>query len=462
MKRTTILLALALAALALAAPLAAEGSASKASGAAAAAGSAAGAAQAAVTLDQARAGAQARSRSLQKALLGADAAKLASAARKYEMLPSLSASAQAGLSYDEGTDPLSTFKASLGLSASQTLFDGGRNAALAAIDAIDEAVAREAARSAYLAAAADAESAFFSALEARAAEEAARSDLEAARLHLEIAAAQLEAGMIARPAYLKVESEAATKETALNQARMASTTASRKLSSLTGVPAGAALSEEGLAELEALASRVGALSEERTESFASALLAAAASGNPDLAQSSLATARAEGEVSYARKAGLPTFSASWSHAASYAEEPGLELGGGSVSLSASLSLEPWAVRNSVAQKRAAASQAALDEEESRSTLELDLRSAVYEAVANARAIASSRKALEYAEGNYESQLEAFKLSSLSSSDLSDAEVLVGSARSSLISARYSFLAGLSELRSLAGLEDQARLAAALP
>jgi outer membrane protein len=418
------------------------------------------AARPSATLAKAREGALALSRTLRKYLLSVDAAKLVRKAQNYEMLPSLSATASGGTSY--AADSASALSTSLKLSASQTVFDGGQNAILAAIDDIDVAVARAQARSAYFTAVMDAEQAYYAALEAYAAEDAAQRDLEASRLHLELAKAKLDAGIIARPAYLEIESEVATKETARNSARKTSLTAARKLSSLTGLTLGATLEDESSERVETLAARVASLSDSAADTFADALLAAAAKGNPDMEQAVLATTRAEKEISYAKRAALPTISAGWSNTSSYDADSGLNLVSGSVSLSATISLDPWTVSNSVAQKRIAADEAALDEAEERSTLDLDVRTAVYEAVSDARAIASSKKALEYAERNYESQLEAFKLSTISSSTLSDAEVSVSSARSSLISARYSFLSGLSSLRALSGFDDASLLEAALP
>jgi len=416
----------------------------------------------AVTLAEVRAGALARSNALRKALLGVDAAELTRKTRIYDVLPSPSLGAKAGASYGSGSNLDDSLSTSLSLSVAQTVFDGGKTAAMAAIDRLDSEAARAAARSAYFAAVLEAEQAFYAALKAQAAGEAARSDLEAARLHLELAAAKLEAGVIAKPAYLEAESEEAAKETAYDQAAAAAKTAARKLASIAGISPNAPLSDEDADASEKLAARMAGLSDADAERFAAELVSAALKGNPDLAQATLATAKAEGEVDYAKKGALPTVSASWSHDASYGASSGLELSGGSLSVTASLSLDLWATKAAVDAKDIAARQAALDQAETYSSNELDIRSAVYSAVSDARAIASSRKALEYAEGHYASQLEAFKLSTLSSSDLSDAEVLVGSARSSLISARYSFLSELASLRSLAGFDEAGLLEAALP
>ena len=268
--------------------------------------------------------------------------------------------------------------------------------------------------------------------------------------------------MIAMPAYLQVESAAAAKESALYSAEKAAAVAARKLSALTGLPASTPLAGADEAATEALAGRFASLPAERVEAFADALVESASSGNPDLSSAELAVERARAAVESAKREALPKVSASWSQSASYNGKTGLDLASGSLSLGASIPIEPWGVKNSVATKEVAVAKAEIDRDEARSSTELDIRSAAYAAVADARAIASSKKALEYAERNYDSQLELFRLSSLSSSGLSDAEASVASARSALISARYGFLSGLSSIRAYAGLEDEAALEAAIP
>ncbi len=458
--------AIALAALVAGTPVSAERAATPIPETFAAAGGTAGgqavAPPAPTTLAQARELALAKSPALRKALLAVDSAVLARRSRSNELLPQLSATAQTGFSFGGSESFLSTFRASLGLSASQTIYDGGRNAALAAIDAIDEATARAGARSAYFAAVKGVEQAWYAALQAYAAEKAARSDLEASRTHLALAEAKLEAGMIARPAYLKSESEVASKETALANATRKSQSAARSLSSLTGLPASASLAEADEAAVEALATRLAALGAAETDDFAAALLAAAEKGNPDLAAAGLALERAKASVASARREAFPKVSASVSHNSSYVEATGFTPSSGSITLGASIAIAPWNVRSAVAEAEKAEEEKAIAAEDSRDSAGLQIAGAVYDAVANARAIASSKKALEYAQRNYEALLEAFKLSSLSSSDLSDAEVLVSSAASSLIAARYGFLSGLSSLKALAGLEEDGLLEAAIP
>jgi outer membrane protein TolC len=141
---------------------------------------------------------------------------------------------------------------------------------------------------------------------------------------------------------------------------------------------------------------------------------------------------------------------------------GLSPGSGSLSITATIPLDLWTTNASVDAKSISARQAALDEEESKRTFALQVKGEVYDSLSAARSVVSSMKALEYAEANHQAVLERYKLAAASPADLTDAEALLSSSRTALISARYSFLDSFSSLRTLAGLETAEPLAALLP
>jgi outer membrane protein TolC len=183
----------------------------------------------------------------------------------------------------------------------------------------------------------------------------------------------------------------------------------------------------------------------------------ASANNPSLSQYELARQKAQQETSLASAGYLPTLGLAYSHSFDAGTRQALDAGGGSLSLKASIPLDVWKARASVRAAGIAARQAELEAEDSGQSLRLEIQSAVYDCISSARSASSSQKALEYAEGNYQSVLELFRLSAASSSELSDAQSLVSASRAALITARYSFLANLSSLRSLAGLENESRL-----
>ncbi len=414
-------------------------------------------AEQALTLEQARSSALAHSRTLRQALLSVDSALLTQKLQSYQLLPSLSASAGAGTSYPSAVTR-DTLSASLGLGVSQTLYDR-KLPLLAAIDKLETRIAREEARAEYFRVLASVDSAYYSALEARAAVEAAVSDLEAYRAHLSLAQAKLEAGIITRYAYLETESQTAARETALNQSQGKLSVAEGRLASLTGLSLPLELAAVDFSGKEELMQKFGDLAGDGITDLSEAVFRSASAKNPSLGQYALASQKAKKEVGLASAGYLPTLSASYSHSFAVSSRQALDSGSGSLALSASIPLDIWKTRAEVKAAGIAARQADLQAEDSGLSLLLEIQSAVYDCISAARSASSARKALEYAESYYQSALELFKLSSASSSELSDAAALLSANRTALITARYSFLANLSSLRSLAGLESESQLLA---
>ena len=407
-----------------------------------------------LSLTKARELAIANSKTVQKTLLAVDSSLLAEKAQTYTMLPQVSLSLAGELDYPTALSSGlgSAVSASASLALSQIIYDGGEGAILAAIDRLATESAREKARAAYGEVLAATDDAYYSALEAQAAVEAAESDLSASNIHLSIAQAKYESGIVIKSAVLEAQAETAAKETALSQARRSLLVASAKLKSLTG-QAGKPLGVD-FSGYEALMAKISALDDGAVDGLISCLYALGIAGNPGLAVSSLAASQAQKEIDVAKTGYLPEASVVLSQGASYTGYGGLDLvSKGSLSVGVKIPLDFFATKNAVQSKTIAARQASLDKEETANTLNLEIQSAVYELVADVRSVASSQKALDYAESHYRGVLELYKLSKAASSELSDAELLVSANRSSLISARYSFLSCLSTLKTLAGSQN---------
>ena len=436
---------------------AAAGTAIAASPAAAAAGAGP------VTLEKARSLALAASSTLQRALLDVDAARLTEKTQSYSVLPSLSASAGAALDYPTGSKALiDGLTTSVGLSATATLYDGGKSAILSAIDSIATDIARASARSTYFTVLEDCDDAFYGVLESAASVQAARDALDAARAHQDLAQARFDVGIITRGDLLEIQAETASDESALATALKDLAVAKAKLASLTGLSTGAAL--EGVDETyyDALMARFAGLSDTQVDGLAAKLVAIAEKNSPSLAQARLASGKAQRSVDAARADYLPSVATSWSQSLSYGRSAGSLAGSGSLGLTATIPLDWWTTKTAVDSAAVAARQAGLDLAETGRGLDLDLRSAVYDCIALAQAFASSSKAQSYAQSHYDGVLEQYKLSSASSSDLSDAEALLSSDKTLLIKARYEFLVGLSSLRSLVASESDDLIVAAIP
>jgi outer membrane protein len=414
-------------------------------------------AEAGISLAEARERAVASSRVLKKALLSVDGARLTQKAQLYDVLPQLAAGAQASRTYPDASEVV----AGASLSVSQAVYDGGKHRAQSSVNALATRIAQEQAREAHLAVLQGVEEAYYGVMEAAATVDAARGDLEASRVHDELSQARLEVGTITRQARLQVLSEMASKETALSDARRSLSVATAKLASLVGLPGPLTLAGVDFGRYEDLAKRLAALADESTAALFSRLFGEASRRNPTLAVAALESSKARSEVALARRDYLPTISASWAHSV---DTTGTDdrTGTGSVGVTASIPLNAWITTAAVDARRTSAGEADLSLEEERRTLELEIQEAVYDTVASARSIASSRRALEYAESAYQSVLESYRLSAASSSNLSDAEALVSTNRSSLISTRHRFLTNLSTLRTLAGLDGEDALLEIIP
>jgi outer membrane protein len=412
-----------------------------------------------LTREEARSYAVASSKTLKRMLLSVDSTLLAEKIQDYSRWPSLSANAGASLNY-----PTSSLTGALGASASitvaQSIYSGGKASVLAAIDALATQIAREEARSEYFNVLQEADSAFLTVIEASSSVDAAKSDLEAAQTHQSLAGARLEAGIITRSEYLKTESETAAAETSLTQAQGKLSVALVKLASLTGLALPLKLESADAAGGTELIRRLAGFSQDQTEALIAGVRDAASANNPSLAQARLSQQQAAKGINLSKADYLPSLSATWSNSLAYSA--GFGKGSGSLSVGASIPLDFWVTKAQVDSKDIAARQAGLTLQETRRILELDVQSTVYDLIASARAVTSAEKALEYAESHYQGVLEQFKLSAASSSDLSDAEVLVSSSRTQLISARAQILSNLSGLRTLAGLESDDLLLQIIP
>jgi len=420
----------------------------------------------ALTLVRARQLALAKSPSLRKAELAIDQAGLVKQAQDYNYLPSLSASADGAVDYGhstangDSTSLANGLSGSVALSASATVFDGGNNAALSKKYDFATQAARESLRSERITIIDSVDSAFFAVLEDKASLEAAASDLDAAKLRLQIAQTKADIGALSKADLLQTESETASYQTTLLTARKTLASAKAKLASLTGLPTETELEQIDFASYDGLLAKLAALDDAGLDKLIASLVATAKGLSPTLSSYALATREASMALAAAKSAYLPSVSAGLTQNFALASTGFTPTG--SLSLSATLSLDFWTTKNSVDQAAIAVKEAELDCSDQDSTLDLDVRQAAYEWIASGLAIPSSAKALEYAQSNYQNVLEKFKLSSATSSDLSTAQALVSADETALIAARYAFLSDLTSLRGLLGLEDEAKLLEALP
>jgi outer membrane protein TolC len=407
-----------------------------------------------VSLEEARDLALANSRSLARFNLAVESSLLDEKTQAYSVLPSLSlgASAQASL-WGEAS-----FQDSLGtgvsVGMSQKLWDGGKNGYLRRINALSTGIARQEALKEYFAVLDTADRAYYGTLEAAASLEAARNALEAANLALTMAELRLESGMISYGEYLQALAEKESKETGQNQARRDLVLNTLQLKNLMGMrdtPELAAVDFEGYEEL---IQKLSILPDDKITLLTDAFLNAATANNPGLIQAGLRAQAADRAVSLAKRDYLPSLSASLSTGLNYSPLAGLTPSGGRLSISGTIPLDYWVIAANVEKKRIAQTESALNYQDAENALGVAIQTALLDLMAQALSVQSSRRADEYARRNYEYNLERYKLSRISVSELSDATALAGTSHIQYIKARFGFLTGLSTLRSLGCFSSQ--------
>jgi len=417
----------------------------------------AGARPSALTLSLARARelTLAKSAALRKAELAVNAASLTKRAQDYAALPTVTATASGSTIYGSTSSSSNGLSAAAEVSASATVFDGGKNAALSREYDLATEAARQSLRSERIALIGNADAAFFAVLEDEASAEAAAGDLEAAQISLKIAEAKVEAGALSKVDYLETASQTASYQATLSRAQKTLSSARAQLASLTGLPAFTEPEQIDFASYDGLLSKIAGLDDARLDKLVSDLVAMARTNSPSLSSYALSASQARMNLAAAKSAYLPTIAAS--AAQSFADKSAGLYPSGSITMSASLSLDFWLTKNAVEQAEVAMREEELNAGDQTVALDLEVSQAVYNWISSALVIPSSAKALEYAQSNYENVLEKFKLSSVTASDLTTAAALVSTDKEALISARYTFLTNLSTLRDLVGLEDEAKL-----
>ncbi|MDR3145022.1 MAG: TolC family protein [Treponema sp.] len=414
-----------------------------------------------VDLERVRGLALANSRSLARYGLLTESALLDEKAQRYDNLPSLSLGASASMSLWGEQSLQDSLGAGASFGVSQKLWDGGKASVLKAINSIATEITRKDARAEYFAVLDSADAAYYGTLEAAAALEAAASGLEAAELALSMAEIRLESGMISYGDYLQALAEKESRETTRNQARRDLIVNTAQLRNITGLeenPEPLAISFERYGEL---IDRVSLFSEGDIDARGDALWEAALGNNPSLAKAALNSRRAEQSVALANRDYFPSLSASLSTGLNYSWPDRFSAGSGRLTISGSIPLDFWVTGANVAKRRIAQNEAALAYRDTEVSLNIEIRTALLDCVAQAGSVLSSRRADEYAQRNYEHNLELYRLSQNSLSALSDAAALAGSSRTQRIRAQYGFLSCLSRLRSLGGISEDAELRALL-
>ena len=408
-----------------------------------------------INLEQARVLALLNSRTLARYNLVVRNNLLSERIHGYSTLPSFSlgASASASLWTSDGIPQnlaRDSFSAGLSFSVSYDLWNGGRNAVRNAINSLTTEISRQAALAEYYAVLNEADSFYYAVLEAAAALEAAESSLATAALSFEMAEIRRESGMISQAAFLQVLAEKASIENTRNQRRRDLAVANLRLMDLLGLTQTPVLEPVDFYEHEALILLLSTSGGSSLDRLFTALWSHIQSRNPSMIRAALGSQLSEKSVGLAVRDYSPTVSASLSTGLfSYTINGGFEpLGRGGLSLSARFPIDVWVTAANVERQRIAQEQAALDHRSAISSLDIELRTLILDLASQAGLILSSRRALDYALMHFDFVLELYRLAGNSPSDLSNAETLVRDSRNQLSRSQFSFLTGLSRIRSI--------------
>ena len=415
-----------------------------------------------ITLEQARELALMNSRSLARHNLAVRNNLLSERLHTFSTLPSLSlgASASASLWTSDGIPQdlvRDSFSAGISLSVSQTLWNGGRSAILRAINSLTTEISRQDALAEYYAVLNSADSLYYAVLEAAAALEAAESSLAIAALSLEMAEIRRESGMISQAVYLQALAEKARMETTRNQNRRDLAVANLRLMDLLGLDQTPVLVPVDFSYHEALILLLSDSGNSALDSLFAALWSQVMSRNPSMVRTALGSQISERNVSLASRDYSPTLSASLSTGLTHRIDSGIEHSGGRLSVSASIPIDVWVTAANVERQILLREQAAIDYRSALSSLDIELRTLILDLVSDAGLILSSRRALDYAEQHFDFVLELYRLAGNTPADLLEAETLVRNSRNQLNRSRFSFLSGLSRLRSLGVFNSDAEI-----
>ena len=401
------------------------------------------------TLNQIRSLAISNSKILSKVNLSIESSILNEKKQNYEYLPSFSLGASAGGTIWGGTENLpDNYDAGASIGLSQKIWDGGRNSVLISINKLSTEIARKEALQEYFSVLDSADAAYYGVLESQAALEAANSLLEVSKLGLSIAEIRRESGFINTGDFLQAVADNESKKTNLSLAKRDLSLSLAKLKSITGLKEIPGLKNIDFENYETIIQKLSKLSDNEIDKIISTLCNKIQVNNPLLAKSSLSSKRADRTVDLANRDYFPNINLGLSTGLNYSKMYGGDTSPGRITISGSIPLDFWVIRNNVKIKKIAQEQAALDYQETELSLDIEIQSGILNCIAQASSVISSRKALEFSQKQLENKMELYKLSSASISDLSDATAMVSSNQNQLIRAQYSFLLTLSYLRSL--------------
>lgn len=387
----------------------------------------------------------------------------------FRYLPSLNANVSAALPFLEPEEQSSeesvldklSASAGAGITESITLFDGGKikiekellNLQTASLEYQQIAVIYSILD--------DADTAFYTCLEAEAALEAAKINLEIAATAETSSTIKYNNGLLSRSDYLRARAEKIAGENSVIEAERALSLAALRLANIAGLKETGTFEKIDFSLYEDFVEKLSLLTNTGIEEIYEKIHGVFLAKNPQQKQASLTLARAEKSLLSSKKNYFPTVSASASVDLSYSL---INKGSadplnytGRFSLTASIPLDFWVTSNNIKKQKLSLESARLDYQNSLDDFNIEIRSSLYDLTLSARSIIASRASEEYANLRLSTQRELFNLGSASLSELLDASAAYTAQVNSKIKAEFNFYRNLSKIRSLCVMEDEGDL-----
>jgi outer membrane protein TolC len=359
-----------------------------------------------ISLEQARVLALTNSRSLTLSNLNVQTSKLneKNTSVLYSWLPTLNANYSISATFlERGTfvNPIEKLNANatLGISISQTLFDGGKSS----FERIKSSIATESAlkstMTGYYSVLDSIDNAYYAVLEATANLEAAETSLQNATFSLSMAEIRHDGGMINLGDYLRALADKEASENSRNQARRTLTIRTTAFRNLTGLTEAIELEEVNFSPYEDLIRHLALISDEEFYSLYSESFRILVAVNPSLASSASAIQTAEMELSLAKRNFYPTISigANINNIGfGYTTANGFNTmdPSGSVSISGRIPLDFWVLNDQLEQRKIAVSTAALNYAGAISTQESNLLDILFSTFTQAESVLSSSRYID--------------------------------------------------------------------
>jgi outer membrane protein TolC len=385
---------------------------------------------------------------------------LAKMAYYFKYIPSLSASVSAAYSPfgDAGNTVMDRISAGAGFSITGTvpIFDGGKSKIDRANLSLDESALDAETRARLFAVLEEADNRYFGCLEAAAAITTAELQVEISSVALETAEIRRAGGILSPGDYVLALSNKSAADSSLAAALTGLLLARHRLGQFIGNTGSFDLLPLDFANYEELLDRVSRWTVEEISDRFLKLKEVLASRSPSLKSAYITLKRAENDYSLTKSAFLPTLDLSASFNLNYdiipvSDSPSY---GASVTLSGKIPLNYWTLINNGQRQKNSLENSQIDYENTLAAFDIDLQSRLYTLAGNAQTLIANRRQAEYSALLLEQQQELFRLSSASMAAFLDAASRSLSSETQRTRAEFTFLRGLSALKTLGAFGDE--------